>query len=43
MILSYDCDQKGRGLSWETGVEQLGVQVFPEICDRGAISYWEGE
>ena len=34
------CDQKGRKLSWENGVEQMGFEVFPEGCDRGAISYW---
>ena len=37
------CDQKGRKLSWETGVELVGFEVFPEGCDRGAISYMEGE
>ena len=29
--------------SWETGVEEVGFEVFPERCDRGAISYLEGE
>ena len=43
MIPSYVSDQKGRRLSWETRVEQVGFEVFPERCDRGAISYFEGE
>ena len=43
MIQSYGCDQKGRRLSWEIGVEQVGFEVFPEGCDRGAISNVEGE
>ena len=43
MIVSYACDQKGRRLSWETGVEQVDFKVFPEGCDRGAFSYLEGE
>ena len=43
MVRRYGCDQKGRSLSWETGVEEMGFEVFPERCDRGAISYLEGE
>ena len=43
MIRSYGCDQEGRRLSWETGFGELGFEVFPERCDRGAISYLEGE
>ena len=43
VIRSYACDQKGRRLSWETAVEEVGLEVFPELCDRGAISYLEGE
>ena len=27
----------------ETEVKQLSYQVFPEGCDRGTISYLEGE
>ena len=30
VIRSYGCDQKGRRLSWETGVEEVGFEVFPE-------------
>ena len=37
------CDQKGRRLRWETVVEQVGFEVSPEECDRGAISDLEGE
>ena len=37
------CDQKGRKLSLEAGGEQVGFEVFPEGCDRVAISYLEGE
>ena len=33
----------GRKLSWETGVEQMGFQVFLEGFYRGAISYLERE
>ena len=33
----------GRKLSWETGIKEVGFEVFPETCDRGAISYMEGE
>ena len=36
-------DQEGRRLSWETGDEEVGFEVFPETCDRGAISYLEGK
>ena len=25
-------------LSWETGVEQVGFEVYLEGCDRGTIS-----
>ena len=28
MIRSYWCDQEGRRLSWETGVEEVGFKVF---------------
>ena len=41
VIQSYRCEQKGRRVSWETGVQQVGFQVFPEGCDRGAISFWK--
>ena len=37
------CDQKGRGPSGETEAKQVTFQVFPEGCDRQAISYLEGE
>ena len=40
---SCGCDQKGRKLSWETGTEEVGFGVIPERCDKGAISYLEGE
>ena len=47
MIRSCGCDQKGRRLSWETGIEEVGLELFPERCDRGAISYlfliWKGK
>ena len=42
-IRSCGCDQEGRKLSWETGITEVGFEVFPERCDRGAISYLEGE
>ena len=32
-----------RQLSWETGFKQVGFEVFPEGCDRQAISYLEEE
>ena len=34
---------KRRKLSWETGIKEIGFEVFPERCNRGAISYLEGE
>ena len=40
---SCGCDQEGRRLSWETGIEEVGFEVFLDRCDRGAISYLEGE
>ena len=43
MVWSYGCDQEGSRLSWETGVEEVRFEVFPERYDRGAISYLEGE
>ena len=43
VIRSCGCDQEGRKLSWETGIKEVGFEVFPERCDRGAISYLEGE
>ena len=36
-------DQEGRKLSWETRVEEVGLEVFPKRCDRGTVSYLEGE
>ena len=36
--ISCGCDQKGRRLSWETGIEKMGFEVFPERCDRGAYN-----
>ena len=42
-IRSCGCDQEGRKLSWETGIKEVGFELFPERCDRGAISYLEGE
>ena len=41
MILSCGFDQEGRSLSWETGTEEVGFEVFPEGFDRGPISYLE--
>ena len=43
VIRSYGCDQEGSKLSWETGIKEVGFEVFPERCNRGAISYLEGE
>ena len=43
MIQSCGCDQEGRRLSWETGIKEVGFEVFPERCDRGTISYLEGQ
>ena len=43
IIRSCGCGQEGRRLSWETGIKEVGSEVFPERCDRGAISYLEGE
>ena len=43
VIRSCGSDQEGRKLSWETGIKEVGFDVFPERCCRGAISYLEGE
>ena len=43
VIQNCQCDQKGRRLSWETRVEEVGFEVFPKRCDRGTVSYLEGE
>ena len=43
VIRSCGCDHEGRKLSWKTGIKEVGFDVFPEKCDRGAISYLEGE
>ena len=43
VIRSYGCDQEGRKLSLETGIKEVGFEGFPERCDRGTISYLEGE
>ena len=42
VIRSCGCDQEGRKLSWEAGIKEVGFEVFPETCNRGAISYLEG-
>ena len=39
VIQSCGCDQEGRKPSWETGIKEVGFEVFPEICDRGAIFF----
>ena len=33
VIRSCGCDQEGRKLSWETGIKEVGFEVFPERCD----------
>ena len=43
VIGSCGCDQEGRTLSWETRIKEVGFEEFPERCNRGAISYLEGE
>ena len=43
VIQSCGCDQEGRKLSWKTRIKEVGFEVFPERCDRGAISFFEGE
>ena len=43
MIRGSGCVQEGRKQSWETGIKEVGFEVFPERHDRGAISYLEGE
>ena len=34
---------EGRRLSWEARVEKVRFEVFLERCDRGTVSYLEGE
>ena len=36
------CDQERKRLSWETGIEEVGFEVFPERCNREALCYVEG-
>ena len=36
-------DREGTRLSWEARVEKVRFEVFPERCDRGTVSYLEGE
>ena len=43
VIRSCGCDQEERRLSLETGIEEVCFEVFPEGCNRGAISYLEGK
>ena len=43
VIRSCGCNQEGRKLSCKTGIKEVGLEVFPERCDRGAISYLEWE
>ena len=33
VIRSCGCHQEGRILSWETGIEEAGFEVFPERCE----------
>ena len=42
VIQSCGCDQEGRKLSRETGIKEVGFEVFPERCDRGALFIWKG-
>ena len=30
-------------LSWESRVEEVGVEVLPKRCNRGTVSYMKGE
>ena len=43
VIRSCGCNQEGRRLSWETRIDEVGFEVFPDRCDRGAIFIWEGK
>ena len=42
VIRRCGCNQEGRRLSWETEIEEVGFEVFPERCNRVAISNLEG-
>ena len=33
VIQSSGCDQEGRRLTWETGIEEVGFELFPEGCN----------
>ena len=37
------CDREGRRPKWETGIEEVGFEVFPERCERGTVCSLEGE
>ena len=43
MIQDYGCGQEGRKLSWETRAEEVGFEVLPKRCNRGAVSNMKGE
>ena len=43
VIRGCGCDQEGRRLSWETRIKEVGFEVFPDRCNRGAIYYLEVE
>ena len=43
MFQSCGQDQEERRLSWETRIEKVGFEVFPERYNRGTVSYLEGE
>ena len=35
MIQNYGCDQEGRRQSWETGIEEVGFEVFlKDVTER---------
>ena len=36
-------NKKGRRLSRETGLDQVGFEGFPEGCDRGLFLIWKGK
>ena len=43
VIQNCGYDQEGRKLSWETRVEEVGFEVFPNRCDSESVFYLEGE
>ena len=43
VIQDCGCDQEGRKLIWETGAEEVGLEVLSKRYNRGTVPYMKGE